>query len=57
MTKYVFGTRQVEPTACPAAKRAAADEVLMFSIPILLGTPRDLDDGVEAVARVAATRA
>lgn len=46
-----------EPVACPVAERAAADEVLNFSMPILLGTRRDLDDVVEAVAKVAAARA
>lgn len=45
------------PADCPAAERAAADEVLMFSMPILLGTRADLDDVVEAVAKVAAVRA
>ena len=47
----------VEPVACPAAERAAADEVLMFSMPILLGSRRDIDDVVAAVAKVAAARA
>lgn len=46
-----------EPVACPAAERAAADEVLMFSMPILLGSRDDLDDVVRAVAKVAAARA
>jgi dTDP-4-amino-4,6-dideoxygalactose transaminase len=46
-----------EPVACPAAERAAADEVLMFSMPILLGTHKDIDDVVAAVAKVAAARA
>ena len=46
-----------EPAACPAAERAAADEVLMFSMPILLGGPDDLDDVVRAVEKVAAARA
>ena len=46
-----------EPVACPNAERAAADEVLMFSMPILLGTTQDLDDVVNAVAKVAAARA
>jgi dTDP-4-amino-4,6-dideoxygalactose transaminase len=46
-----------EPVACPAAERAAADEVLMFSMPILLGSRADIDDVVTAVAKVAAARA
>ncbi|MHB8459395.1 MAG: DegT/DnrJ/EryC1/StrS family aminotransferase [Candidatus Limnocylindrales bacterium] len=46
-----------EPVACPAAERAAADEVLMFSMPILLGSHKDIDDVVAAVAKVAAARA
>lgn len=45
------------PRPCPAAERAAADEVLMFSMPILLGTHGDIDQVVEAVAKVAAARA
>ena len=43
-----------EPTPCPSAERAADDEVLMFSLPILMGTHEDLDDVAEAVAKVAA---
>ena len=39
------------------AERAEADEVLMFSMPILLGTHEDIDDVVAAVAKVAAVRA
>jgi len=46
-----------EPIACLAAERAAADEVLMFSMPILLGSRQDIDDVVAAVAKVAAARA
>jgi dTDP-4-amino-4,6-dideoxygalactose transaminase len=46
-----------EPDACPAAERAAADEVLMFSMPILLGSRQDIDEVVAAVAKVAAARA
>jgi dTDP-4-amino-4,6-dideoxygalactose transaminase len=46
-----------EPVDCPAAERAAADEVLMFSMPILLGSHQDIDDVVAAVAKVAAARA
>ena len=45
------------PDPCPAAERAAADEVLMFSLPILVGERRDLDDVVTAVAKIAAHRA
>ncbi len=46
-----------EPAACPAAERAEADEILMFSLPILMGTREDLDEVVAAVAKVAAVRA
>jgi len=46
-----------EPVACPNAERAEADEILMFSLPILMGTHADLDDVVEAVAKVASVRA
>ena len=46
-----------EPAACPNAERAEADEVLMFAMPILLGTRDDLDDVVRAVAKVAEARA
>ena len=45
-----------EPTACPEAERAASDEVLMFSLPILMSERADLDDVVTAVAKVAAYR-
>jgi dTDP-4-amino-4,6-dideoxygalactose transaminase len=45
-----------EPAACPAAERADAEEVLAFSIPILLGTREDLDDVVRAVEKVAQFR-
>jgi dTDP-4-amino-4,6-dideoxygalactose transaminase len=45
------------PVACPNAERAERDEVLMLSLPILMGTHADLDDVVEAVAKVAAVRA
>jgi len=45
-----------EPAACPNAERAEADEILMFSIPVLMGTRADVDDVVEAVAKVAAAR-
>jgi dTDP-4-amino-4,6-dideoxygalactose transaminase len=45
-----------EPVPCPAAERAAADEVLVFSLPILMGERKDLDDVVEAVAKVARAR-
>jgi dTDP-4-amino-4,6-dideoxygalactose transaminase len=46
-----------EPVACPNAERAEADEILMFSLPILMGTHDDLDDVADAVAKVAAARA
>jgi dTDP-4-amino-4,6-dideoxygalactose transaminase len=46
-----------EPAACPNAERAEAEEVLMFSMPILLGTREDLDDVGRAVAKVAQARA
>lgn len=45
-----------EPAACPNAERAESDEVLMFAMPILLGTREDLDDVVRAVAKVAQVR-
>ncbi len=45
-----------EPAACPNAERAESDEVLMFAMPILLGTREDLDDVVRAVAKVAKVR-
>jgi dTDP-4-amino-4,6-dideoxygalactose transaminase len=46
-----------DPVACPNAERAEADEILMFSLPILMGTHADIDDVVDAVAKVAAVRA
>jgi dTDP-4-amino-4,6-dideoxygalactose transaminase len=46
-----------EPVACPAAERAADHEVLMLSMPILMGTQEDLDQVIEAIAKVAAARA
>jgi dTDP-4-amino-4,6-dideoxygalactose transaminase len=46
-----------EPAACPAAERAADHEVLMLSMPVLMGTHEDLDQVVEAVAKVAGARA
>ena len=46
-----------EPAACPNAERAEAEEILMFAMPILLGTREDLDDVVRAVAKVAQVRA
>ncbi|HET7169430.1 MAG TPA: DegT/DnrJ/EryC1/StrS family aminotransferase [Candidatus Limnocylindrales bacterium] len=45
-----------EPGPCPNAERAETDEILMFSMPILMGTHDDIDDVVEAVAKVAAVR-
>ena len=41
----------------PNAERAEADEIMMFSLNILMGTHADIDDVVEAVAKVAAARA
>jgi dTDP-4-amino-4,6-dideoxygalactose transaminase len=46
-----------EPAPCPNAERAAADEVMVFALPILMGTTEDLDDVVSAVAKVARARA
>ncbi len=46
-----------EPAACPAAERAADHEVLMLSLPLLMGTHEDLDQVAQAVAKVAAARA
>ena len=46
-----------EPDACPNAERAAADEVMVFALPILMGTTGDLDDVVAAVDKVARSRA
>ena len=46
-----------EPASCPNAERAEADEILMFSMPILMGSRDDLDDVVRAVAKVARARA
>jgi dTDP-4-amino-4,6-dideoxygalactose transaminase len=45
-----------EPVPCPNAERAAADEVMVFALPILMGTTADLDDVVAAVDKVARTR-
>jgi dTDP-4-amino-4,6-dideoxygalactose transaminase len=45
------------PVACPNAERAESDEIMMFSLSILMGTHEDIDDVVEAVAKVAAVRA
>lgn len=45
------------PVPCPNAEKAEADEILMFSLPILMGTHADLDDVAEAVAKVASVRA
>ncbi len=45
------------PAACPNAERAEADEIMMFSLSILMGTHEDIDDVVEAIAKVAAARA
>jgi dTDP-4-amino-4,6-dideoxygalactose transaminase len=45
-----------EPDPCPNAERAAADEVLVFSLPILMGTSADLADVATAVDKVARAR-
>lgn len=45
------------PGAMPNAERAEADEIMMFSLNILMGTHADIDDVVDAVAKVAAARA
>lgn len=45
-----------EPDPCPNAERAAADEVMVFALPILMGTTADLDDVVAAVDKVARSR-
>ena len=45
-----------KPGPCPNAERAETDEILMFSMPILMGTHADLDDVAAAVAKVAAVR-
>jgi dTDP-4-amino-4,6-dideoxygalactose transaminase len=45
-----------EPDACPNAERAAADEVMVFALPILMGSTEDLDDVVAAVDKVARSR-
>jgi dTDP-4-amino-4,6-dideoxygalactose transaminase len=45
------------PLPCPNAEKAEADEILMFSLPILMGSHADLDDVADAVAKVAAIRA
>jgi dTDP-4-amino-4,6-dideoxygalactose transaminase len=41
---------------CPNAERAAADEVMVFALPILMGSTADLDDVLAAVGKVAASR-
>src|SRR5438552_1165974 len=45
-----------EPDPCPKAERAAADEVMVFSLPILMGTSADLADVATAVHKVARAR-
>jgi dTDP-4-amino-4,6-dideoxygalactose transaminase len=45
------------PGPCANAERANSDEILAFSMPILMGTRDDLDDVVRAVAKVARARA
>lgn len=49
-----LGGRPADP--CPNAERAAADEVMVFALPILMGSTADLDDVLTAVAKVAKTR-
>lgn len=44
------------PAACPVAERVVTDEVLVFRMQMLHGTQADLDDIVEAMAKVAAVR-
>lgn len=46
-----------EPVACPAAEKADAEEILVFSMPILMSSHDDLDDVVRAVDKVARYRA
>jgi len=46
-----------EPAACPAAERAADHEVIMLSLPILMGSRADLDQVADAITKVAAARA
>ena len=45
-----------EPDPCPNAERAAADEVMVFSLPILMGSSADLADVATAVDKVARAR-
>lgn len=45
----------LEPSPCPNAERASADEVMVFALPILMGSTTDLDDVVTAVDKVART--
>jgi dTDP-4-amino-4,6-dideoxygalactose transaminase len=45
-----------EPDPCPNAERAAGDEVMVFSLPILMGTDADLADVAAAVDKVARVR-
>ncbi len=45
-----------EPAPCPNAERAEATEIMMFSLPILMGGHDDLDQVADAVAKVAAVR-
>jgi dTDP-4-amino-4,6-dideoxygalactose transaminase len=46
-----------EPGPCPCAERAADHEVIMLSLPLLMGSHGDLDQVADAVAKVAAARA
>ena len=45
-----------EPVACPAAEKADAEEILAFSMPILMASHADIDDVVRAVDKVARYR-
>lgn len=49
-----LGGREADP--CPNAERASADEVMVFALPILMGSTLDLDDVVTAVDKVARVR-
>lgn len=57
MRREIVRLGAAEPGACPNAEQAARDEVISFGLPILMGTHADLDDVVEAVAKVARARA
>lgn len=44
------------PADCPNAERAEAEEILMFSLPLISGTRADVDQIVEAIRKVASVR-